>query len=431
MKSVSAILGSNLGNVLEWYDFGLFTVFSALFSRVFFPTENPHTALIATFSILSIGFLCRPLGALIFGYLGDRIGRAKTLRFSILMMALPTIAIGCLPTYQQVGILSPLLLTFIRMWQGVSTGGEYSNNMIYLTESAPVHYRSTITSFGCTSANLGILLALVVGFITNTYLNEPSLSIYAFRIPFLLSGILSLLIYYFRLNIQESSTFNTLKEDNHLATNPIKVVFTNNMPALLRTIGSVVMGTTFYFFCFIYLPTFLTEYAHIPSRTVTLLMLSLISCMIVLVPLAGLLSDYWGRKKVLFVNAVLITTVTIPGFYFLQSQHMIIIIVVLFIFTLLSSLEQGTTPALLVENFPLPARCTGVSLGYNIGNGFLGGTVPVISQWLFTHAYFSLAPALYITMCTIVTMFVILFGYPQEVESINFYKKELAPQQLE
>ena len=124
--------------------------------------------MIATFGIFSIGFLCRPVGALIFGYLGDKMGRAKTLRLSILMITLPTLIIGCIPSYQQIGIFAPILLTLARMWQGISIGGEYGGNLIYLAETAPVRYRATFTSFASMGANIGILLAALVGIITSS-----------------------------------------------------------------------------------------------------------------------------------------------------------------------------------------------------------------------------------------------------------------------
>ena len=412
MKYFSSILSSNLGNLLEWYDFGLFTIFSPLFSRLFFPSQDPHVALLATFSIFSIGFLCRPIGALLFGYLGDHIGRAKTLRFSILMISLPTFAIGCLPTYQSIGIFAPLFLTLIRMWQGISIGGEYSTNLVYLAETASPKNRGIFTSLASMSANIGIFLALLVGMITSMLFTEPLLQTWGFRIPYLLSGLFCLILYHFRLRMKESLTFDYLKQNNYLIKNPIKLVFKKNFPQLLRTLGLVTMGSTFYYFCFIYIPTYLSQHAQLSIRSVSTLMSIFIGLMIILVPLAGFVSDRVGRKRMLLFNATLITFFTIPGFYFLQFHNMMIIISVLLIFTIFSSLEQGATPASIIENFPLPARCTGVSLGYNLGNGFLGGTVPMVAEWLITHTHMVLAPAIYIAFCASITLLVVFFFVP-------------------
>lgn len=424
LKYGSSILSSSLGNILEWYDFGLFTIFSALFGRLFFSPQNPKTALLATISIFAIGFLCRPLGALIFGYLGDKYGRAKTLRISVLMIALPTLLIGILPTYQQVGLLAPCLLMLVRMWQGISIGGEYSGNLIYLAETAPARYRATFTSFASMGANFGILLATFVGIITSTYFTEQQLDSWGWRVPYLLSGLFCLFIYTYRLNIRETAVFDYLKIKHQLTSHPIKTVFQNNKFELMRTIGMVCMGTTFYYFCFVYLPIFLAESLNFSLRQISLVMTLLITCMIVFVPIAGFICDHIGRRKMLLFNAFFVAIIVVPGLHLLALNHYTLLIGILFIFTVASSLEQGTTSIAVVENFPPPARYTGVSLGYNLGNGFLGGTVPMISGWLALHID-TIAPAFYIALCALITALVVLFYVPETIGNNLAYEEKL------
>lgn len=413
MKYSSSIVSSSVGNILEWYDFGLFTIYSSLFSHLFFPTDDPHTALIATFSIFAVGFLCRPIGALLFGYLGDKTGRARTLRLSVLMISLPTLMIAFIPTYAQIGIWAPILLTCTRIWQGISIGGEYSGNIIYLAETAPVRYRATFTSLASTGANIGILLAAIVGMISTYYITEEQLQSWGWRIPYLISGILCLVIYKFRLHIAESRVFEYLKEKKKLAANPIKIALEKNYLQIFRTLGLVCMGSTFYYFCFIYIPIFLTQNLKFTLYNVSALITFFIASMIILVPMAGYLCDRVGRRKMLLFNSAFITLFVVPGFYLLQLDHFVIFIVVLSIFTIASSLEQGTTSVTVVENFPPPARYTGLSLGYNIGNGFLGGTVPLICEWLTNSTGSSIAPAIYIAGCAAITGFVVFFFVPE------------------
>ncbi len=410
-KIFSSIASSSLGNILEWYDFGLFTIFSALFGRLFFPSENQHTALIATISIFAVGFLCRPIGALLFGYMGDRKGRARTLRLSVLMISVPTLLIGCLPTYQQIGLLAPVLLTLTRVWQGISIGGEYSGNLIYLAESAPHDYRATVTSFASIGANLGVLLAAIVGIIIAKVFPEEALTTWGWRVPYLLSGILCILIYMFRLRLRETNVFEYLKDHQKLAHNPIKIALEKNYWEILRTLGLVCFGSTYYYFCFVYIPIFLRENLQFSVSQVSVIMTFLITCMLFLVPGAGWICDKLGRRKMLLFNAILTACIVIPGFYFLQKTNVALIIVILSIFTIASSLEQGTTCIAVVENFPPPARYTGLSLGYNIGNGFLGGTVPILCAWLI--AYSAIAPAIYIACCAAVTALVVYFFVPE------------------
>lgn len=403
------LFNSSLGNILEWYDFGLFAIFSTLFSRLFFPSSDSRTALITTFSLFAIGFICRPLGAIIFGYFGDKIGRAKTLRMSILMISLPTFAIALLPTYQSIGITAPVLLLLIRMWQGISIGGEYSGNLIYLAETAPTHYRATCTSFASMGANLGILLAALVGIASSQLMSEQVLERWGWRLPYLISGLFCIGMYIFRLQLTETQTFSDLQQHRLLARNPIATMFTDNFPQLLRTLGLVCMGSTFYYFCFVYIPIYVSKNTTATVIDTSLIISMFIALMIILVPLAGWLCDYIGRRKMLLFNAALISVCTIPGYYLLHCHCLLFLIPVLFIFTIASSLEQGTTSVAVVENFPPVARYSGVSLGYNIGNGILGGTVPMVCEWLSSNNFNSLAPAVYITLYAVLTGLVVFF----------------------
>ncbi len=408
----SSILSCSLGNVLEWYDFGLFAIFSVLFSHLFFPPQDPQAAFIATLTIFAIGFLCRPIGALLFGFLGDTRGRAQTLRLSILMISLPTLLIGLLPTYQQIGLFAPVLLMLIRMWQGISIGGEYSGNLIYLAETAPASYRATFTALASTGANLGILLAALAGIICSYFFNDNVMRAWGWRVPYLLSGIFSLLVYFFRLRIQETTTFTFLKEKKHLVKNPIRTVFKVYPRELLRTLGLVCMGSTFYYFCFVYIPMYLSQTLYLSIARVSTLMTLLIGAMIILAPIAGFICDRVGRRKMLLFNASLVTLIVIPGFYFLQFNQWLILVTVMSLFTIASSLEQGTTSIAVVENFPAPARYTGVSLGYNLGNGLLGGTVPIVCGWLLVHTQMILMPALYVASCALITLLTVYFFIP-------------------
>lgn len=412
MKSYNSIINTSIGNILEWYDFGLFSIFAPTFSKLFFSMESRSEAILTTFSIFAVGFLFRPLGALLFGYLGDKVGRAKTLRLSILMISLPTLFIAFLPTYQQIGSFAPLLLLFIRMWQGVSIGGEYSGSLVYLAESAPQQNRALVTSFASMGANIGILLAAIVGAVFTFLLNQAEMLSWGWRVPYLISGILSLLIYFYRLRLQETPIFNYIKEKNLVSKNPIIQVFSANRIDLLRSFGMVCMGCTFYYFIFTYLPVFITQSNKLTLSQVTTMMVICTSAMVCIIPLAGYICDVIGRRKLLLINGSLITFLIVPGFYFLSLTSSANLFWIFFIFTTLSSFEQGTTTISVIENFPAVGRYVGVAIAYNVANGFLGGTVPFICEWLAIHTHF-LFPAIYIELFAIITLVVIYFFVPE------------------
>lgn len=411
MRSL-ATFKSSLGNILEWYDFGLFTVFSTILSQQFFPTEKTHTAIIYTLGILAAGFLCRPLGALIFGYLGDRRGRLHSLRLSILMIALPTFCIGLLPSYHQIGLLAPILLMIARMWQGISIGGQYSGSIICLAESAPSKYRATYTAFANMSANIGILLAAAMSVVMTRLLSAEALYSWGWRVPYILSGIIYFGIYFANQEIHETAVFFDLKQKNLITKKSFYTLIKTHLPQVLVTLGLVCMGSTFYGFCFIYLPIYLHKMLSFSIQNISTYILFSMLLMIFIAPFGGFLCDKFGRRTMFMLNATIITMIVIPGFYLLQIHNGNVLLFVLLAFTVVSALEQGTTGITLVENFPANFRYTGVSLGYNLGNGLLGGTVPFACQWLQTSDIY-LGPALYITLCALITGFVCVFWVPE------------------
>jgi MHS family proline/betaine transporter-like MFS transporter len=406
---IKSIISCSIGNVLEWYDFGLFAIFSPIFSRLFFPEEDPQSALIMTFGVLAIGFLCRPIGALIFGYLGDKRGRVKTIRLSILMISIPTLLIGLIPTYASIHLWAPFILILVRIWQGISLGGEYSGNLIYLTESAPKKWRATITSLAGTGANLGILLAALVSTACSLIFSDTFFQSTGWRIPYILSGVLSLAIYSGRLKMRETEAFAHLRATHRVPENPIKTVLKYNKPEVFRTIGLVCMGSVFYYLSFIYMPTFLMLSMHLSLTKASGLMTCYIGSMIILVPIAGYICDHVNRRKMLLFNAFFIITITVFGFHYLLGTFSPAVLVVLALITIASSLEQATTCVAVVENFPLPARYTGLSFGYNIGNSIFGGTAAFVCELLIAKTHFLLAPAFYIVISAIITGLVVFF----------------------
>jgi MHS family proline/betaine transporter-like MFS transporter len=407
---IKSIISSSIGNSLEWYDFGLFQILAPTLSKLFFPKSDPHTQLILTFGLFAAGYLCRPLGGLLFGYLGDKRGRASTLRLSVLMIALPTLLIGLLPTYNTIGIGAPILLMLIRIWQGFCIGGECGGNVIYLAELAPIYRRATVTSLVSLGANIGYLLALVVGTICFYLFTEASLVSWGWRVPYLASGVLCLIIYTTRLHLQETAAFDSMKKENRIVSNPIHLVLRHNITALFRVSGIFTMGIVFFYSCFIFMPTLLTQKLGYPAIEANNLMIVMTIIMTILSPLAGILCDKIGRRNLLLLVALLITVFVFPCFYLLSFHAApAFVFSILLIFTIIASLEQGASYVAAAENFPLPARYTGLSLSYNVGAAIFGGTTPLICEWLIGKMHSLIAPVIYIIACTLITAMIALF----------------------
>lgn len=407
---IRSILNGSIGNTLEWYDFGLFEIFAPSLSRLFFPNSDPHTELIMTFGLFASGYICRPFGSLLFGYYGDKYGRTLTLRYSVILIALPTLLIGLLPTYQTIGIAAPLLLMLIRIWQGFCVGGECGGNVVYLAEISSHRHRALITSFSGLGANIGYLLSLIVGTLCSYLIKEDTFLQWGWRLPYLASGVLCLVAVITRMNIQETEAFHQLQKSQMIVKNPVRVVIDKHIPDCFRVAGLLCMGIAFYYSCFVYMPTLLTEKLHYPMIQVNILMIVMTIIVVCLAPLSGILCDKIGRKILYYIVASCMMLATVPCFYFLSiPSSLFSITVILLIFTIIASLEQGVSYAAAAENFPLPARYTGVSLAYNASASFFGGMTPLICEWLIGKIHSIISPALYVIACAIITSVVVLF----------------------
>ena len=233
------LMAGAIGNVLEWYDFALYGYFAPVFAAMFFPSEQPFVSLLSTFGVFAIGFLARPLGALLFGHIGDTIGRREALAWSIILMAIPTIVVGMLPTYAMIGIAAPLILTCCRFLQGISVGGELTGSVTFLVEHAASSERGYIGSWAGFSAQVGALLGSGVGTLVASTLTDEALHQWGWRIPFLLGSLIAFIGWYLRTRISESPAFEHMRHAGALSAAPIREVFTHQRGAVVKVIGLV------------------------------------------------------------------------------------------------------------------------------------------------------------------------------------------------
>jgi MFS family permease len=383
-KVITAAAG---GNVIEWYDFYIFGSLATILSVKFFEKSHPVAALLSTIALFTAGFLVRPLGAFLFGWLGDRVGRKYTFILTLVGMALGTGAIGLIPTFEQIGLAAAIILFCLRMLQGLCLGGSYGGAITYVAEHVPEQKRGYYTGWLQTSPTLGIVLSLIIIIATRSYFGEQAFSDWAWRIPFLCSFLLLIVTMYMRRNFEESPVYEEIKAKGKTSKNPWREAFLN--PANLKyvVIATIVVlgeGVVWYssqFWALFYLQTV--------SKVDTLTTSWIVGIGLVIgtpsLILFGWLSDYIGRKAVILGGFFLAAVTYYPLYLWLGSVtqpgniNAPIAILIVAIMVCYVGMVYGPIGAFLAEFFPGRIRYTAVSMPYMIGNGWGGGLVPFIT----------------------------------------------------
>ncbi len=387
----SVILGGLSGNIMEWYDFAVYGYFAPVISQQFFPSKDPMTSLIATFGAFAAGFLVRPLGGVIFGHIGDRVGRKFVLILSGIMMAVPSFLIGVMPTYSQIGVWAAVLLILLRIVQGLSVGGEYTTSIIFLAEHAKRNERGYMASWSSVGAVAGALLGSAVGALLSTLTTDTQMASWGWRVGFLLSIIIGAGAMYLSMKIPEVS-MDKEKEANIEGT-PIGIALRTQKAAMLRVIGIVLAYSVGYYLVFLYITTFLIDIVKIPaSEALDINTISMVVLMCLL-PLMAKLSDKIGRKPVLMSASVGLLLLSYPLFWMMHHHHAMVILGGQLGFALFISAFAGTNPVTMVEAFPSHLRCSAMSFAFNICFALFGGTTPLVASYVIQHTHDDLSIA--------------------------------------
>jgi MHS family proline/betaine transporter-like MFS transporter len=409
------VIAGAIGNVLEWYDFGLFGYFAPVIARQFLPAEDQLASLMGTFGVFATGFLMRPLGGVLFGYVGDRLGRKRALELSVLLMAVSTTLLGMLPSYQSIGLAAPLLLTLMRLFQGLSVGGEYIGSMSFLSEHAPARRRGFLGSWSSFSVVLGSLLGSGTAALFAGMLTESQLASWGWRVPFLSGFLIGLVGLWLRLGVAESPSFVALKQAGRLARNPIGEAIRGDRAAIAITLGLTGVSSVGFYIPFVWLPTWLarinqpslSEGKALAANTIALVAL------LVLTPPAAILSDRVGRKPMFLGAGLGYALVSYPVFLMMRAGSFEAAVLGGLVFASWNSLYSGCMAATMVELFPTRTRYSGVALGYNIGQALLGGTAPLVGTALIDVTGNDLAPTFYLIAASLVTCVASLFIRPR------------------
>lgn len=396
------------GNILEWYDFALYGYFASKISTLFFPSDSLFKSMIMTYIVFAIGLFMRPLGGILFGYLGDKYGRIKSLIYSIFLMAVPTCVIGILPTYDSIGIWSSIILTLCRFFQGIAVGGEFTCSMVYIIEYSPPDRRGLYGSCIMLSAFVGILLGSGICALVDFVSSGSTASDWAWRIPFISGLLLFLVGYYYRRTMPETPEFKKIVKESIHQKSPIKEVFLKHPKIVLLSTLLVMLPAMSFYLIFVYLPTYIENYLKV-SLFSSLAMNSISMLLLILaVPIFGFISDIFGRKLVMLLGTLGFVVLSYPLFLLLFKGTSTLILFSQCIFAILIAMIYSAIPATLFEMFDTSIRCTAVSIPYNIANSLFGGTAPLISTILI-HYCGNLGPCIYLIVIAIIALPGIIF----------------------
>lgn len=376
------VFSGSVANSLEWYDYALYAHFSGIFSKLFFPTFDTNAALLATYVVFAVGFLMRPIGAVVFGTIGDIYGRKTALSLAILLMSVPTALVGLLPTYEQIGIWAPILLTLMRLLQGLSLGGALIGSVSYIVEHTPAKNRGLAGSATMFSLCLGFMLGSLVASLLSGFMQEDNFLSYGWRIPFLLGIITMGMSYYIKNHTTESPEFEAIKNSEQIVTNPFKTLMKSYKGVLLTSVSINSLGSVAFYALAVYVVDFLEITRNLTLSQATAMSTWTMAIIMFTVVLAGWLSDLVGRRK-FFISTAIITAILIwPICYMLAEGGYSQIIIAQILFAILVACWIGPEPALQVEMYPTNVRNTGVAFSYNVGCAIFGGTTPLVCKWL-------------------------------------------------
>ena len=392
--SPTALAAGGIGNLLEWYDFGLYGYFAPILGRQFFPSHDPLASLIGAYAGFAVGFAMRPIGGAVLGHVGDRLGRRFVLLLSVTLMGLGTTAIALLPTYAAAGIAAPLLLLTIRLFQGFSVGGEYTGSVAYLVETAPAERRGFAGSMANIGSTAGVLLAAAAAAATVTFASDAQLASWAWRLPFVLGGVLAIGALLLRRRLRDEGAPRARMREL-----PLKRAMTRDR----RLMAVAVLFTSGYgvvnYLTMVFFPIYAAQFGGLSEaqalQTTTLAQ----ALALAVVPLAGIANDAVIRRRTLLIVAFSAEFAAALGAFLLARDGGLAgFAAAQLVFGALLALVMGTDPAMLSEQFPGEYRMSAYSVAFNLGLGIAGGTAPAIATGLIAATGFTLAPALYLML---------------------------------
>ncbi|MEU7716554.1 glycine betaine/L-proline transporter ProP [Streptomyces tibetensis] len=404
-----AVKAAALGNAMEWFDFGVYSYIAVTLGKVFFPSGNPTAQLLSTFGAFAAAFLVRPLGGMIFGPLGDRVGRQKVLALTMIMMAAGTFAIGLIPSYATIGVGAPILLLVARLVQGFSTGGEYAGASTFIAEYAPDKRRGFLGSwleFGTLAGYIG-----GAGLVTimTALLSADDLTSWGWRIPFLVAGPMGIIGLYLRLRLEETPAFaaEAEKAENNRPKTPLREMVAGQWRALLLCVGLVLVFNVTDYMLLSYMPSYLTGQLHYDETHGLLVVLGVMAVMMIAQPFVGALTDRVGRRPVIATGCAGFLLLSVPALLLIRQGSLLAVALGMGALGMLLVCFTASMPSALPALFPTKVRYGSLSIGFNVSVSLFGGTTPLVVTALIGATGNMMMPAYYMMAAAVIGGFAV------------------------
>lgn len=398
------VFAATSGNVLEWYDFTTYSFLAPILGQVFFPSKDSVTSLLSAFAVLAVGYLARPLGSVIFGHVGDRIGRKPAMIISVLLMGAGALGIALLPTPEQIGLTASVLLILIRIVQGIAVAGEYTTSGVLLVEQSSPQTRGFVGGWVAFAMMLGCVAGSGVPAALGFFLSDAQIHQWGWRLPFLLGSLVALFSLLLRTGLSETEFDSTALKDTR---SPIRVALTEHRGLILQMIVLMLPSAIIYFVIFVYAASYLTGQMHFTSAqalditTINLIVIALLSVAL------GRLSDRVGRRSLLLVGAIGTILFAWPFWWLMHQPNLTLIFLGQLGFSTFNAIGWGLSITVLVEMAPRHLRCSTVSVGYNLSMALFGGTTPMVATYLVSRTGDDFMPAYYVIAASMLSLIVI------------------------
>ncbi|MBX7551407.1 glycine betaine/L-proline transporter ProP [Streptomyces sp. tea 10] len=404
-----AVKAAALGNAMEWFDFGVYSYIAVTLGKVFFPSGSPTAQLLSTFGAFAAAFLVRPLGGMVFGPLGDRVGRQKVLAVTMIMMAAGTFAIGLIPSYASIGVGAPLLLLAARLVQGFSTGGEYAGASTFIAEYAPDRKRGFFGSWLEFGTLAGYICGAGLVTLMTALLSSADLLSWGWRIPFLIAGPMGVIGLYLRMRLEETPAFaaQVEKAEARRPKVPLREMVAGQWKALLVCMGLVLVFNVTDYMLLSYMPSYLTSELKYDETHGLLVVLGVMALMMIVQPFAGALSDRVGRRPLIAAGCAGFLLLSVPALLLIRQGSLLAVALGMGALGLLLVCFTAAMPAALPALFPTRVRYGSLSIGFNVSVSLFGGTTPLVVTALIGATGNMMMPAYYMMAAAVVGGFAV------------------------